>query len=71
VHAKIFGIAQGKMVEGNTANFVMHLLGKSKWEKPLADWLMAKDVNMVGQEMRHTEAERVKRNDTWRQEPFL
>jgi hypothetical protein len=39
------------------------LLGKSKWEKPLADCITAKGVGLVGQEMRDKEAERVERND--------
>jgi hypothetical protein len=47
------------------------LLGKSKWEKPLADWITATGVGLVGQEMRDKEAERVERNDGWRREPFL
>jgi hypothetical protein len=47
------------------------LLGKSKWEKPLADWIMATGVGLVGQEMGDKEAERVERNDGWRREPFL
>jgi hypothetical protein len=47
------------------------LLGKSKWEKPLADWIMATGVGLVGQEMRDKECERVEKNDGWRREPFL
>ena len=40
-------------------------------KKPLADWMMATGVGLVGQEMRDKEAERVERNDGWRREPFL
>jgi hypothetical protein len=40
-------------------------------KKPLADWIMATGVDLVGQEMRDKEAERVERNDAWRREPFL
>jgi hypothetical protein len=47
------------------------LLGKSKWEKPLADWITATGVGLVGQDMVDKEDERVERNDGWRREPFL
>jgi hypothetical protein len=54
---------------------VGELVGKSKWEKPLADWITGTGVGLVGQEMRVKEAERVERNDgrndMWRREPFL
>jgi hypothetical protein len=46
------------------------LLGRSKWEKPLADWITATGVSLVGQEMCDKEAERVERNDGWRREPY-
>jgi hypothetical protein len=46
------------------------LLGKSKWEKPLADWIMATGVGLVGQEMGDKEAERVERYFRRREEPF-
>jgi hypothetical protein len=46
------------------------LLGKSKWEKPLADWIMATRVGSLGPGMRDQESERVERNDGWRREPF-
>jgi hypothetical protein len=45
--------------------------GKSKWEKPLADWIMATGVGLLGNELRDNEAERVERNDGWRREPFI
>jgi hypothetical protein len=48
-----------------------HLLGKSKWEKPLADWITAAGVGLVGQEMVDKEAARVARNDGCRREPFI
>jgi hypothetical protein len=49
---------------------VGQLFGKSKWEKPLADWITATGVGLLGQD-RVDEDERVKRNDGWRREPFL
>jgi hypothetical protein len=39
------------------------LFGKSKWERPLADWITPTGVGLVVQELRHTEAETVERND--------
>jgi hypothetical protein len=50
---------------------VGQLLGKSKWEKSLADWIMATGVGLLGNELRDNEAERVERNDGWRREPFV
>jgi hypothetical protein len=47
------------------------VLGKSKWEKPLVDWITATGVGLVCQEMVEKEDERVERNDGWRREPFL
>jgi hypothetical protein len=46
-------------------------LGKSKWEKPVADWITVTGAGLVGQEVRDKEAERLERNDGWRREPFL
>jgi hypothetical protein len=40
-------------------------------EKPLADWIMATGVGLVGNELRDTEAERVDRNDGWRRELYI
>jgi ribonuclease HI len=45
------------------------LLGK--WEKPLADWIVATGVGLLGPEKQDIEAERVERNDGWRREPFV
>jgi hypothetical protein len=59
----------GKMRKRPTS--LGQLLGKSKWEKPLVDWIIATGVGLVGHEMRDNEAERVERNDGWRREPFL
>jgi hypothetical protein len=42
---------------------VGQLLGKSKWEKRLADRIMATGVGLPGSEFREFEAERVERND--------
>jgi hypothetical protein len=47
------------------------LLGKAKWEKPLADWITATGVGLLGPERRDSEAERVERNDGWRRDPFI
>jgi hypothetical protein len=71
VHAKIFGIAQTDGGKGKRPTSLGQLLGKSKWEKPLADWITATGVGLVDQEMRDKKAERVERNDGWRRELFL
>jgi hypothetical protein len=57
--------------KGKRLTSLGQLLGKPKWEKPLADRIMATGVGLVGQEMRDKEAERVETNDGWQQEPFL
>jgi hypothetical protein len=49
---------------------VGQLLEKSKWQKPLADWIMATGVGVLGNELRDNEAELVDRNDGRRREPF-
>jgi hypothetical protein len=36
--------------KGKRPTSLGQLLGKSKWEKPLADWIMATGVGLVGQE---------------------
>jgi hypothetical protein len=59
----------GKIMKRPTS--VGQLLGKSKWEKRLADWIMATGVDLLGNELRDFEAERVERNDGWRREPFV
>jgi hypothetical protein len=59
----------GKIKERLT--LVGQLLGKSKWEKPLADWIMATGVGLLGNELRDNEADQVERNDGWRREPFI
>jgi hypothetical protein len=54
----------GKIKKRRTS--VGQLLGKSKWEKPLADWIMATGVvGLVGNGLRDNEAERVERNNGW------
>jgi hypothetical protein len=57
--------------KGQRPKSVGQLLGKSKWEKPLADWIMATGVGFLGPENHDLEAERVERNDGWRREPFV
>jgi hypothetical protein len=50
---------------------VGELLGKPKWEKPLADWIVATGVGLLGNELRDNGEERVERNGGWRREPFF
>jgi hypothetical protein len=72
VHAKISRDCpdeDGKIRKCPTS--VGQLLGKSKWEKPVADWIMATGIGLVGQDSVDKKDERVERNDGWRQEPFL
>jgi hypothetical protein len=45
--------------------------GKAKWEKPLADLIVATGVGLLGQDKWHGEMGRVERNDGWRREPFI
>jgi hypothetical protein len=40
---------------------VGQLLGKSKWEKPLADWIMATGVGLLSRELHDPEAQRVEK----------
>jgi hypothetical protein len=47
------------------------LLGKAKWEKPLAGWIVATGVGLRGPGKQDYEEERVERNDGWRREPFV
>jgi ribonuclease HI len=57
--------------KGQRPKSVGQLLGKSKWEKPLADWITATGVGFLGPGMQDREADRVERNDGWRREPFV
>jgi hypothetical protein len=41
--------------KGKRPTSLGQLSGKSKWEKPLADWIMGTGVGLVGQEMRDKE----------------
>jgi hypothetical protein len=66
-HGRRSGIGQMKMVKSRNGGIAS---GKSKWEKPLADWIMATGVGLLGNELHENEAERVERNDGWRREPF-
>jgi hypothetical protein len=50
---------------------VGQLLGKSKSEMPLADWITATGVGLVGQDRVDKEDEMVERYDGWRWEPCL
>jgi hypothetical protein len=40
-------------------------IGKSKWEKPIADWLIAAGVDCLGPKNHDLEAKGVERNDGW------
>jgi hypothetical protein len=40
-------------------------------EKPLAGWIMATGIGLVGNELPDTEAERVDTNDGWPRELFI
>jgi hypothetical protein len=57
--------------KGKRPKSLGQLLGKAKWEKPLADWITATGVGLLGPERRDREAERVERNDGWRRDPFI
>jgi hypothetical protein len=46
-------------------------LGNAKWQTPLADWIVATGVGLLGPGKQDFEAERVERNDGWRREPFV
>jgi ribonuclease HI len=56
---------------GRRPRSVGQLLGKAKWEKPLADWIVATGVGLRGPGKLDYEEERVERNDGWRREPFV
>jgi hypothetical protein len=56
---------------GRRPTSIGQLLGKAKWEKPLADLIVATGVGLRGPEKQDYEEERVERNDGWRREPFV
>jgi hypothetical protein len=60
---------EGKIKKWPTS--VGPLLGKSNWDKPLADWIMVTGVGLLGNKLGDNEAELVERNDGWRREPFI
>jgi hypothetical protein len=49
--------------KGDGPTSVGQLLGKSKWEKPSTDWIMATGVGFLSRELHDPEAQRVERND--------
>jgi hypothetical protein len=57
--------------KGRPPRSVGQLLGKATWDKPLADWIAATGVGLLGLEKQDFEAERIERNDGWRREPFV
>jgi hypothetical protein len=50
---------------------VGQLVGEAKWEKPVADWIVATGVGLLGPGKQDYEEERIERNDGWRREPFV
>jgi hypothetical protein len=53
----------GKIRQRSTS--VGQLLRRSKWEKPLAHWITATRVGLVGQDRVDKKDERVERNVGW------
>jgi hypothetical protein len=49
--------------QGKRPRSVGQLLGKSKWEKPLANWIVATGVGLLGPEKQDFEAERMTDGD--------
>jgi hypothetical protein len=56
---------------GRWPTSIVQLFGKAKWEKPLADWIVATGVGQLGPGKQDYDEERVERNDGWRREPFV
>jgi hypothetical protein len=57
--------------KGRRPRSVGQLLGKAKWEKPPAGWIVATGLGLLGPMKEDYEEERVDRNDGWRREPFV
>jgi hypothetical protein len=57
--------------KGRRPRSVGQLLGEAKWENPLADWIAATGVGLLGPGKQDVESERIERNDGWRREPFV
>jgi hypothetical protein len=57
--------------KGRRPRSVGQLLGKAMWEKPLADWIVANGVGLLGPGKQDIEVARVERNDGWRRQPFV
>jgi hypothetical protein len=53
------------------ATSIGQLLGKAKWKKPLAHWIVATGVGLLGHRKHDYEEDRIERNDGWRPEPFV
>jgi hypothetical protein len=51
--------------KGRRPTSLGQLLGKSKWEKPLAEWVMTTGVGLLSCELDDPEPRRVERNDGW------
>jgi hypothetical protein len=56
---------------GRWPRSIEHLLGKAKWEKPLADWIVATGVGLLGPAKQDYDEELAVRNDGWRRHPFV
>jgi hypothetical protein len=57
--------------KGKRPKSLGQLLGKTRWEKPLAGLIMATGVGLLGQGRWDGEMGRVERNDGWRRVPFI
>jgi hypothetical protein len=57
--------------KGKRPKSLGQLLGKAKWEEPLADWIVATGAGLLGQGWWDGETGRVEKNDGWRREPFI
>jgi hypothetical protein len=49
--------------KGQRPKSVCQLLGKSKWEKPLWDWIKASGIGLRGPGLRDREEEGMEKND--------
>jgi hypothetical protein len=56
---------------GRRPTSIGQLLGKAKREIPLADWIVATGVGLLGPGIQDYEEEQVERNDRWRRDPFV
>jgi hypothetical protein len=57
--------------KGERTKLVGQLLGKSKREKPLYDWIIATGLGLLGPMLRDLVAGRLEKDDGRRREPFI